>query len=136
MLAIAEKMPETSDNCPLISLYLNAVMALTSVSVIMTVTVLNFHHRGPFHHPVPEWVRHVVLVRLKNFLRMELSYPVIEDFSNNNGIISKLMDQFSANKAFMHPLVNHANGVCENGNLPTHYQVSRGRLAATNAHGL
>lgn len=125
MLAIAEKMPETSDNCPLISLYLNAVMAITSVSVIMTVTVLNFHHRGPFHHPVPEWVRLLVLVRLKRLLRMELSYPANDDFSNNNGIISKLMDQFSANKTFVHPLVNHSNGTCENGSVRTHYQVYR-----------
>lgn len=40
-------------------IYLTIVMFLTSVSVIMTVFVLNLHHRGPQKHPVPS--------RLKNF---------------------------------------------------------------------
>jgi hypothetical protein len=32
-------------------------MALTTVSVIMTVTVLNFFYRGPNLTPVPAWAR-------------------------------------------------------------------------------
>ena len=39
MLAIAEKMPETSDSMPLIGVYLTVVMGMTSVSVVMTVLV-------------------------------------------------------------------------------------------------
>jgi nicotinic acetylcholine receptor len=42
VLAIAEKMPETSDSMPLIGIYLTAVMGLTSVSVVMTVMVSLF----------------------------------------------------------------------------------------------
>uniref|UniRef100_A0A914VAA8 Uncharacterized protein n=1 Tax=Plectus sambesii TaxID=2011161 RepID=A0A914VAA8_9BILA len=37
VLAIAEKMPETSDSMPLIGIYLTVVMGMTSVSVVMTV---------------------------------------------------------------------------------------------------
>ncbi|XP_043217875.1 neuronal acetylcholine receptor subunit alpha-10-like [Amphibalanus amphitrite] len=63
MLAIAEKMPETSDSVPLIGIYLTAVMAITSVSIIMTVVVLNLHYRGPGKKEVPHWMRRLVLGR-------------------------------------------------------------------------
>ncbi len=32
-------------------------MAMTSISVIMTVFVLNLHYRGPNLKPVPQWIR-------------------------------------------------------------------------------
>ena len=32
-------------------------MAMTSVSVIMTVFVLNLHYRGPNLKPLPQWLR-------------------------------------------------------------------------------
>ncbi|CAD6184307.1 unnamed protein product [Caenorhabditis auriculariae] len=72
VLAIVEKMPETSDSMPLIGIYLTVVMGMSSVSVVMTVVVLNFHHRGPFNDPVPYWVRFLVLDHLSRFLRMKL----------------------------------------------------------------
>ena len=37
-------------------------MGLTSVSVIMTVFVLNLHYRGPNDSPVPNWVRRLLVV--------------------------------------------------------------------------
>ncbi|KAH9495409.1 Neuronal acetylcholine receptor subunit alpha-10, partial [Bulinus truncatus] len=61
MLAVAENLPETSEFVPLISIYLTIVMALTSVSVIMTVFVLNLHHRGPHKHSVPPWLKKLFL---------------------------------------------------------------------------
>ncbi|KAK8783525.1 hypothetical protein V5799_010110 [Amblyomma americanum] len=63
MLAIAEKMPETSESIPLLGIYLTAVMAITSISVVMTVIVLNFHYRGPSRKEVPSWLRQLVLER-------------------------------------------------------------------------
>ncbi|KAI8789211.1 acetylcholine receptor subunit alpha 2 [Biomphalaria glabrata] len=42
-------------------IYLTIVMALTSVSVIMTVFVLNLHHRGPLKHSVPPWLKKLFL---------------------------------------------------------------------------
>lgn len=63
MLAIAEKMPETSESIPLLGIYLTAVMAITSISVVMTVIVLNFHYRGPSRKEVPAWLRQLVLKR-------------------------------------------------------------------------
>lgn len=74
VLAIAEKMPETSDSMPLIGIYLTVVMGMTSVSVVMTVMVLNFHHRGPFHKEIPYWIRWLVLDKLRRALCMKLPY--------------------------------------------------------------
>ncbi|KAL8562649.1 hypothetical protein ACOMHN_011221 [Nucella lapillus] len=61
MLAVAENLPETSEFVPLISIYLTIVMSLTSVSVIMTVFVLNLHHRGPDKRAIPTWIRRLFL---------------------------------------------------------------------------
>ncbi len=36
-------------------------MAMTSVSVIITVCVLNLHHRGPNDKPLPSWLRKLFL---------------------------------------------------------------------------
>ncbi|CAG0885889.1 unnamed protein product [Darwinula stevensoni] len=70
MLAIAEKMPETSESVPLIGhetlmrlsgIYLTAVMAITSISVLMTVIVLNLHYRGPSKTQLPHWLRRILV---------------------------------------------------------------------------
>lgn len=47
---------------------------MTSVSVVMTVMVLNFHHRGPFHKEIPSWLRWLVLDKLRRMLCMKLPY--------------------------------------------------------------
>uniref|UniRef100_A0A9J2PQM9 Neurotransmitter-gated ion-channel ligand-binding domain-containing protein n=1 Tax=Ascaris lumbricoides TaxID=6252 RepID=A0A9J2PQM9_ASCLU len=101
VLAIAEKMPETSDSMPLIGIYLTVVMAMTSVSVVMTVMVLNFHHRGPFNQAVPKWVHRLVLNRLRRALCMRLPYTGWKDngFCSANGMtktisIGLAMDDF------------------------------------------
>jgi len=61
MLAIAERMPETSESIPLIGIYLTFVMAMTTVSVIMTVIVLNFFYRGPVLTEIPPWAKKYIL---------------------------------------------------------------------------
>ena len=47
---------EKTQNSPP-GIYLTFVMAMTTVSVIMTVMVLNFFYRGPVLTEVPPWVR-------------------------------------------------------------------------------
>ena len=41
-------------------------MSLTSVSVIMTVFVLNLHHRGPDKRAIPSWLRRLFLGTLRS----------------------------------------------------------------------
>ncbi|XP_053405080.1 neuronal acetylcholine receptor subunit alpha-7-like [Mercenaria mercenaria] len=71
MLAVAENLPETSEFVPLISIYLTIVMALTSMSVMMTVLVLNLHHRGPNKHTVPHWLKVILLHKLSPYLCLQ-----------------------------------------------------------------
>ncbi|KAL8568804.1 hypothetical protein ACOMHN_000087 [Nucella lapillus] len=56
MLLIAESMPATSEFVPLIGIYLTVTMAMTSLSIILTVFVLQLHHVGPHQKRVPRWV--------------------------------------------------------------------------------
>ncbi|KAK6731999.1 hypothetical protein RB195_008069 [Necator americanus] len=91
VLAIAEKMPETSDSMPLIGIYLMVVMGMTSVSVVMTVLVLNFHHRGPFNDPVPEWARVLILERLRKLLHMKLSHTDTDSKKQKMSVCSNNM---------------------------------------------
>ncbi|PVD19805.1 hypothetical protein C0Q70_20296 [Pomacea canaliculata] len=76
MLAVAENLPETSEFVPLISIYLTIVMSLTSISVIMTVFVLNLHHRGPDKRDIPPWLRALFMgnVRTRSSFMSRRSY--------------------------------------------------------------
>ncbi|UJR35588.1 hypothetical protein I4U23_028340 [Adineta vaga] len=69
MLAIAESMPETSEYIPLIGLYLTTVMSMTSVSVMMTVLVLNLHYRGPKKNEIPFWLQQLLSLSVANIFR-------------------------------------------------------------------
>ncbi|KAK3726255.1 hypothetical protein RRG08_008636 [Elysia crispata] len=60
MLLIAESMPATSEFVPLIGIYLTVTMGMTSLSIILTVFVLQLHHVGPHKRPVPGWMRTLV----------------------------------------------------------------------------
>ncbi|CAH8552995.1 unnamed protein product [Schistosoma turkestanicum] len=59
MLLIAENMPATSEFVPLIGVYLTVTMAMTSLSIILTVLVLHLHHTGSNRQPVPKYVRKI-----------------------------------------------------------------------------
>ncbi|XP_037798439.1 acetylcholine receptor subunit alpha-like [Penaeus monodon] len=53
---VTENIPETSDAVPLISTYFNCIMFMVASSVVLTVVVLNYHHRTPTTHTMPNWV--------------------------------------------------------------------------------
>ncbi|KAL7640435.1 UNVERIFIED_CONTAM: hypothetical protein RMT77_008710 [Armadillidium vulgare] len=68
---VTENIPETSDAVPLISTYFNCIMFMVASSVVLTVVVLNYHHRSPSTHSMPNWVRKVLLQWLPWILRMQ-----------------------------------------------------------------
>uniref|UniRef100_A0A915ELA1 Uncharacterized protein n=1 Tax=Ditylenchus dipsaci TaxID=166011 RepID=A0A915ELA1_9BILA len=120
VLAIAEKMPETSDSIPLIGIYLTSVMAMTSISVVMTVL-------RSFQQTVPQWLHNLVLVRIRNFLRMQMPYS---GFSNSIGcgiasIGNGMLHGFNINSALL--TNNHKEGESGDHLVETNfYQASNG----------
>ncbi|XP_064777904.1 neuronal acetylcholine receptor subunit alpha-4b [Oncorhynchus masou masou] len=61
LLLITEIIPSTSLVIPLIGEYLLFTMIFVTLSIIITVFVLNVHHRSPRTHGMPHWVRRVFL---------------------------------------------------------------------------
>uniref|UniRef100_A0A3B4UNP0 Cholinergic receptor, nicotinic, alpha 4b n=1 Tax=Seriola dumerili TaxID=41447 RepID=A0A3B4UNP0_SERDU len=61
LLLITEIIPSTSLVIPLIGEYLLFTMVFVTLSIIITVFVLNVHHRSPQTHGMPHWVRRVFL---------------------------------------------------------------------------
>lgn len=61
LLLITEIIPSTSLVIPLIGEYLLFTMVFVTLSIIITVFVLNVHHRSPQTHGMPHWVRRFFL---------------------------------------------------------------------------
>jgi len=66
---VSELMPITSDAVPLIGTYFNFIMGMVASSVVLTVLVLNYHHRTPETHHMPTWSKRVFLQWLPWLLR-------------------------------------------------------------------
>ena len=54
-------------------MYLTAVMAITTISIMMTVVVLNFHYRGPSKKPAPKWLKEIILNKMGYWFCCDLS---------------------------------------------------------------
>ncbi|KAJ8382641.1 hypothetical protein SKAU_G00034190, partial [Synaphobranchus kaupii] len=61
LLVITETIPSTSLVIPLIGEYLLFTMIFVTLSIVITVFVLNVHYRTPTTHIMPSWVRSVFL---------------------------------------------------------------------------
>ncbi|XP_014117733.1 PREDICTED: acetylcholine receptor subunit beta-like [Pseudopodoces humilis] len=57
LLLLADKVPATSLQVPLIGRYLTVTLVLLALVVALSVGVLNLHHRSPGTHGMPTWAR-------------------------------------------------------------------------------
>ncbi|XP_061685324.1 neuronal acetylcholine receptor subunit alpha-6 isoform X2 [Syngnathoides biaculeatus] len=77
LLVITETIPSTSLVIPLIGEYLLFTMIFVTLSIVITVFVLNVHYRTPMTHTMPAWVRLVFLKVLPRLMLMRR--PTDED---------------------------------------------------------
>uniref|UniRef100_A0A8C1F1F6 Cholinergic receptor nicotinic beta 3 subunit a n=1 Tax=Cyprinus carpio carpio TaxID=630221 RepID=A0A8C1F1F6_CYPCA len=84
LLVIEEIIPSSSKVIPLIGEYLLFIMIFVTFSIIVTVFVINVHHRSSAtYHPMAPWVKSLFLQRLPRLLCMRghtdrYQYPDIE----------------------------------------------------------
>uniref|UniRef100_A0A3B4G359 Neuronal acetylcholine receptor subunit alpha-3-like n=1 Tax=Pundamilia nyererei TaxID=303518 RepID=A0A3B4G359_9CICH len=70
LLVITETIPSTSLVIPLIGEYLLFTMIFVTLSIVITVFVLNVHYRTPKTHTMPCWVKRVFLELLPRVMFM------------------------------------------------------------------
>ncbi|KAF7661014.1 hypothetical protein LDENG_00270210 [Lucifuga dentata] len=84
LLVITETIPSTSLVIPLIGEYLLFTMIFVTLSIVITVFVLNVHYRTPMTHSMPEWVRAVFLGVLPRVMLMRR--PIDQGCSSSGNI--------------------------------------------------
>ncbi|XP_014616022.1 PREDICTED: neuronal acetylcholine receptor subunit alpha-7 isoform X2 [Polistes canadensis] len=67
---VAETLPQVSDAIPLLGSYFNCIMFMVASSVVLTVMVLNYHHRSPDRYVMPNWIKKLFLQWLPCILCM------------------------------------------------------------------
>ncbi|XP_072906480.1 neuronal acetylcholine receptor subunit alpha-2-like [Hemitrygon akajei] len=87
LLLITEIIPSTSLVIPLIGEYLLFTMIFVTLSIIITVFVLNVHHRSPSTHRMPRWVRRLFLEFVPRWLFMRRPTHPAETFVNRQGLL-------------------------------------------------
>ncbi|XP_012687120.2 neuronal acetylcholine receptor subunit alpha-6 [Clupea harengus] len=83
LLVITETIPSTSLVIPLIGEYLLFTMIFVTLSIVITVFVLNVHYRTPTTHTMPAWVRSVFLQVLPRVMLMRR--PIDQDGKGGAG---------------------------------------------------
>ncbi len=70
LLLVSKILPPTSLVLPLIAKYLLFTFIMNTVSILVTVIIINWNFRGPRTHRMPPWIRTIFLYYLPIFLLM------------------------------------------------------------------
>ncbi|XP_017770336.1 PREDICTED: acetylcholine receptor subunit alpha-like 1 [Nicrophorus vespilloides] len=90
-LLLVEIIPPTSITVPLLGKYLLFTMLLCTLSVVITIAVLNVNFRSPVTHKLAPWVRYFFIGVLPKFLFIERPQKD-DDEDDNKGSESVLTD--------------------------------------------
>ncbi|XP_045214474.2 neuronal acetylcholine receptor subunit alpha-10-like isoform X3 [Mercenaria mercenaria] len=124
LLVISDFLPPSADNFPILGLYFAVSMLLVSLSLVMSVLVLNVHHRGDIKgKKVPKWTRKYLLRNPKNCCSKS-EYELESNASADN----RHNSQFTNIEE-----TDIDSGIRENGMRPTMNHTSR-PLNTTNPH--
>ncbi|XP_027509052.1 neuronal acetylcholine receptor subunit alpha-6 isoform X3 [Corapipo altera] len=93
LLVITETIPSTSLVIPLVGEYLLFTMIFVTLSIVITVFVLNIHYRTPTTHTMPEWVKTIFLNLLPKVLLMQR--PLEQQKKNHSKKPKKVSDSKS-----------------------------------------
>ncbi|XP_054718587.1 acetylcholine receptor subunit alpha-like 1 [Uloborus diversus] len=103
-LVLSEIIPSTSLAMPLLGKYLVFTMILVTVSVIVTIAVLNVHFRSPSTHRMAPWVRRIFIGILPRILLMRPPQYKIETEDSKNNIVES--GGYGKESLVVHPLAN------------------------------
>jgi len=107
MLLIAENIPATSETVPLIIVYLTTNMSLTSMSIILTVVVLQVHQTTMFDPEVPDWFYELMTRRVARQVGMRHLVERYEEVLDETGT------KTSGRREQDRKILNENGNVCE-----------------------
>ncbi|XP_038645297.1 acetylcholine receptor subunit alpha isoform X2 [Scyliorhinus canicula] len=113
LLVIVELIPSTSSAVPLIGKYMLFTMIFVISSIIITVVVINTHHRSPSTHTMPQWVRKVFIETIPTVMffstmkRVTKEKPEKRIFTEEIDISDISGKQASGNIIFQTPLTKN-----------------------------
>ncbi|XP_022091877.1 neuronal acetylcholine receptor subunit alpha-10-like [Acanthaster planci] len=101
LLLVAELLPP-SGAVPIIAIYYASTMVMVSLSLAMSVVVLNLHHMGPAPQPVPQWLRRLIFSKFGRLILMRKLATLNQklDSKNNNGCAGKRRHKRPLRKLF------------------------------------
>lgn len=80
-LLLIDLIPPTSLVIPLLGKYLLFTLILVNLSILLTIFILNLHHRKPSTHKMPFWMRRVFIDILPKMLMIQRPYvPVSKEY--------------------------------------------------------
>ena len=107
LLVLIEIIPSTSLAMPLIGIYLTFCLVMITLSVIVTIAILNVHFRSPSTHKMAPWVRKIFIRTLPKLLLMRS--PQYKLDANNDARNNQ--NKVNGNNGF----TEKRNGVATNG---------------------